>query len=207
MPTHGLTYKQRAFVNAYLGEARGNATKAAQIAGYKSPMQEGYRQLRKAEISAEISARLDELAMPTEEMLGILASQARGSLESFLRVVEEPPAPKGPTEDGDDEEQAPTPKRRIVLDLTAAANAWQLHLVKKCISECKPDGSERWSIELHDPQKAIAILAKMRGKIIDQHMHSGTTRTVTAKYHSDEELDKMTAEELSLAYEEAIQAT
>jgi phage terminase small subunit len=30
----GLTYKQRRFVEAYLGEARGNGTRAAEIAGY-----------------------------------------------------------------------------------------------------------------------------------------------------------------------------
>ena len=51
MPTRELTVKQHAFVSAYLGEANGNATEAARIAGYKQPMQQGNRLLRNVEVA------------------------------------------------------------------------------------------------------------------------------------------------------------
>lgn len=56
-----LTDKQRAFVSYYLGEARMNATKAAAMAGYRVPRQEGARLLANAVIQAEIEATLAEL--------------------------------------------------------------------------------------------------------------------------------------------------
>lgn len=55
-----LTGKQYAFVAAYLGDARFNATEAARRAGYATPMQEGWRLLRKAEIQAAIQSWRDE---------------------------------------------------------------------------------------------------------------------------------------------------
>jgi Terminase small subunit. len=56
-----LTDKRKAFVSYYLGEARMNATKAAAMAGYKSPRAEGARLLTIADIQAEIKAAQDEL--------------------------------------------------------------------------------------------------------------------------------------------------
>jgi hypothetical protein len=56
-----LSAKQQAFVSYYLGEARMNATKAAAMAGYKTPRQEGARLLSNAVIKAEIEAVLGEL--------------------------------------------------------------------------------------------------------------------------------------------------
>jgi len=56
-----LTDKRQAFVSYYLGEARMNATKAAALAGYKSPRAEGCRLLTNADIQAEIDAALAEL--------------------------------------------------------------------------------------------------------------------------------------------------
>jgi phage terminase small subunit len=48
-----LTSKQQKFVEAYCG----NATEAARIAGYKQPMQQGERLLRKDEIHKAIEDR------------------------------------------------------------------------------------------------------------------------------------------------------
>lgn len=50
-----LTVKQLKFVAAYIGEANGNASEAARIAGYRVPMQQGYENLRKPEIAAAIA--------------------------------------------------------------------------------------------------------------------------------------------------------
>jgi phage terminase small subunit len=52
--TKRLPEKRRRFVEAYLGEACGNATEAARIAGYQKPGQEGHRLLKTADVSAAI---------------------------------------------------------------------------------------------------------------------------------------------------------
>lgn len=60
---NGLTAKEHAFVSAYLGEARGNATKAAEIAGYstKTAYSAGGRLLKDVEVQAAIQAWRDEV--------------------------------------------------------------------------------------------------------------------------------------------------
>ncbi len=56
---HGLTLKQRRFVDAYMGEANGNATEAARMAGYSqsSPavtQHAGHEVLRNPNVRSEI---------------------------------------------------------------------------------------------------------------------------------------------------------
>ncbi|MCR4375479.1 MAG: terminase small subunit [Acidobacteria bacterium] len=57
----GLTQREFAFVTAFLGPARGNATEAAALAGYartrKAQGEEGYRLLKKPHIQRAIVAR------------------------------------------------------------------------------------------------------------------------------------------------------
>ena len=57
---HGLTLKQRKFCQAYIGEANGNGTEAARIAGYDgddpSLGQIAYENLRKLEVTSAIAA-------------------------------------------------------------------------------------------------------------------------------------------------------
>jgi phage terminase small subunit len=79
-----LPPKRRAFVLAYLGEAAGNATAAARIAGYKAPTEEGCRLLRFAEVAAIVEAhRRRETAraiMTIEELQSFWAAVARGQI-------------------------------------------------------------------------------------------------------------------------------
>lgn len=56
-----LNPKQAAFVAAYIGEAKGNATEAARIAGYAKPGQQGHALLKKLEIQSQIDAHLSEV--------------------------------------------------------------------------------------------------------------------------------------------------
>lgn len=58
-----LTPKRRAFVLAYCGEAKGNATEAARIAGYAKPHPEGAQLLRKPTVRDTVNA----LRIPAEE--------------------------------------------------------------------------------------------------------------------------------------------
>lgn len=63
-----LPYKRRLFVEAYAGEAKGNATEAARIAGYKQPQAQGSRLLK----NVEVSRALEEL---TKEHPTVLSGQ------------------------------------------------------------------------------------------------------------------------------------
>jgi phage terminase small subunit len=66
----GLTEKRRRFVEAYMGQAKGNATEAARIAGYAKPTEEGYRLLRNAQVRAAIDVRVkSDPGVKTREQL------------------------------------------------------------------------------------------------------------------------------------------
>ncbi len=76
-----LTHKQKLFALAYLGEANGNATEAARLAGYRGNdvtlASVGLENLRKPQISALIEARLSEAAMSGLDILRRLTGIAR----------------------------------------------------------------------------------------------------------------------------------
>lgn len=55
-----LTHKQRRFVEAYMGEACGNATEAARLAGYASPEGSAADLMGNPKILAEIAATAAE---------------------------------------------------------------------------------------------------------------------------------------------------
>lgn len=85
-----LTNKQTAFVDAYLGIAHFNATKAATIAGYGKPRQEGSRLLSNADISARISDELKSRAMPADAVLAELTDVASADWREFVKVRTNP---------------------------------------------------------------------------------------------------------------------
>jgi hypothetical protein len=76
-----LTGKQRLFVEFYVGQANSNATKAARLAGYAVPMQEGYRLLRNADIQSAIKERWKEAIMSADEALARVSAMARATLD------------------------------------------------------------------------------------------------------------------------------
>jgi phage terminase small subunit len=67
-PLEGLTVKQRKFCEAYVGEAAGNATEAARIAGYSSPRGSASANMAKAYILEAIK----HLSKKTQEASGAL---------------------------------------------------------------------------------------------------------------------------------------
>ncbi|MEM6286630.1 MAG: terminase small subunit [Bacteroidota bacterium] len=81
-----LTEKQRRFVEAYMGEARGNATEAASLAGYKGSRNTlrvvGAENLAKPAIKAAITERQenDPLVATREERQRFLTGVMRGEL-------------------------------------------------------------------------------------------------------------------------------
>ncbi len=137
----GLTYKQRLFVDAYLGRANGNATEAARLAGYKGSevtlASVGYENLRKPQIAARIEARLTASAMSASEVLARLSEQARASLDDFGQGL------------GD----------RLLLDLGKAQRRGKLRLLKKLSYNQNGDPA----IELYSAQAALKLLAQYHG--------------------------------------------
>ncbi len=81
-----LSYRQRLFVEYYLGESAGCAVDAARRAGYSAPHPQGVRLLQKSAIRAAIEARLAKAAMSADEVLARIAEIASCDLVDFLDV-------------------------------------------------------------------------------------------------------------------------
>ena len=79
-----LSYRQRLFIEYYLGESAGSAVDAARRAGYCTPHPEGARLLRKATIRAAIEARVATAAMSANEVLARVADVASFDLLAFM---------------------------------------------------------------------------------------------------------------------------
>jgi phage terminase small subunit len=81
-----LTTKQKLFVDAYVGEARFNATKAALLAGYseKTAYAIGSENLKKLEIKAALDEKLREITLGANEVLARLTDIANGSIEDVV---------------------------------------------------------------------------------------------------------------------------
>jgi hypothetical protein len=85
-----LTYKQRLFVSAFIGEAKGNATEAARIAGYGRSANAlgvtGHDLLRKPKIQAAIEMRVSAVALSADEVLGRVAEQATADIGDYINI-------------------------------------------------------------------------------------------------------------------------
>lgn len=86
----GLTAKELAFVSAYIGEARGNATKAAEIAGYskKTAYSAGGRLLKDVEVQAAIEAWRAEVKVSAITDLSYRVSRLSELEQRMWQVVD-----------------------------------------------------------------------------------------------------------------------
>lgn len=151
---HRLTPKQRAFVDAYLGAARMNATEAAAMAGYAGNRATlgsvGSENLSKPAIRAEIERYLAANGATAQEVLSTLADQMRASVEDFVDI--------------------PAGGRIALLDLDKAQARGKMHLVKRLYwTQYGP------RLELHDSQKAAELLGRALRLWVDrvEEEHSG----------------------------------
>ncbi len=131
-----LTFRQRLFVSYYLGDANGNATEAARMAGYAVPGVQGCENLAKPNIRAEIEAALVGPAMSADETLARISDFASADLGDFAEMFK--------VEEG-----------VVVFDLKAAKAAGISHLLKSV----KPS-KYGMTVELHDAQAALEKLAR-----------------------------------------------
>ena len=149
-----LTGRQRAFIDAWFGEAKFNATEAARIAGYDADRRTlrsiGSQNLAKLNIQAEIARRWAAHGMTAEEVISRLADQARGNIGEFL-VYQAPVEGEGGG-------------WRIDLERVQKDG----HLVK----------SIQWTrhgpkVELYDSQSALQLIGKHLGLFADGVQHTG----------------------------------
>lgn len=144
-----LNNKQELFISEYLIDF--NATQAAIRAGYskKTAYSQGNRLLKKAEVSREIEARLDHVAMTADEILTRLSDMAQASLSDFIDIRNGLP----------------------FVDLEKAQQNGKMHLLKKFRHKI----GEEIQIELHDAQTALVNLARIHGMLIEKQQteHTG----------------------------------
>lgn len=143
-----LTLKQLKFVEYYVGEANGNASEAARMAGYAAPVIQGCENLRKPNIRTAIDERLAPLVLSTNEILHRLSEHARvdvGDFEDLITINEV---------EGE---------IRMSIDLKAAKRKGVSRLIKKITPN-----RNGVSIEFHDAQGALDKLARCHGLYKDR---------------------------------------
>lgn len=161
-PEKKLTGKEKAFVLAYVGEAKFNATKAAELAGYKAKNKNtfsviGYENLRKPHLSRFIENFFDDALMEAKECLMRITDVARGSIEELL------------DEKGE-------------FDYKTAQENGALHLLKKLKRKRQIKDEiiyEEIEFELHDRLAALQMIGKHHKLFTDNHHLSGDLEFVT----------------------------
>ena len=87
MAERELTLKQQKFIAAYLGEANGNATEAARMAGYKSPHPEGCRLLHNATIASRVAEQVAKYTATADDVLNELRDVAMADWRDYVEVL------------------------------------------------------------------------------------------------------------------------
>ena len=82
-----LTTKQELFIAAYIGEAHGNATEAARIAGYAKPKEQGYENLTKPHIAARVKTKVDNAHASADAVLEKLREIAFAPSFEFVEIL------------------------------------------------------------------------------------------------------------------------
>jgi hypothetical protein len=161
----GLTHRQRLFVMHLLGEAGGNATKAARLAGYSDSHEKalgvlGCRTRAMPHVQAAIDRELAKRQLTPDDIVGGLFARARSNAANFYR------------RDADG---------KLVFDLEHAADLGALGQVKEIKEEIIKGGDGpvqviSRTVKFHDPVPALTTLAKIKGMLTDKVEHSGTVK-------------------------------
>ena len=157
----GLGAMQRTFLVRYL--LHGNATKAAEEAGYAHPNTQGPRLLKNDKIREAIDEFFHAQEMSAKEVVARLSNQARGSLADFIRF---------PVNEHGEDIWGIDPH----LDLRKAQRANKLDLIKKFkqkrTTRIDKDGAETQDeyteIELYDAQAALVQVGRYHGLFTDK---------------------------------------
>lgn len=138
----GLTLRQRRFVEAIVGGACGDRTKAAEIAGYRSDNRNALaatasRLLRVVKVSQAIAEGMAKRNLGPEGVRFRLAAMANSSMDNFLSV---------------DDQGRPRP------DFEKAASMG-------AIGQIKEYDEQAGKIKVYDPTRALTTLAQIYGML------------------------------------------
>lgn len=176
---NGFTPKQRAFIEAYLGRANGNATEAARLAGYSDAAVSGSENKRNQAIWAEISKTLNERSLAAGEVVSRLSEQARGEHTAFVR-----------TKRPDGEPCAP------YVDVEALIAAGKAHLIKGI--KMTRHGPQ---VEFYDAQAALQLIGRHHGLFTDKlEIPNG----VSVSHSGNIDVNSLTPDEAQRRYREAL---
>lgn len=157
----GLTPLKQRFVMYYCGRANGNATLAARLAGVKlgskggtSPRQtlksRGHHLLNDPEVRAAIDLWMEEFSLSSAMITHMMADLARADHGPFITV-----------------------NNQGVLSVKVLDDeAWEAHKHWIKTIEADPITGRVTKLVLHDRQKALVHLAKIKGLLQpDRHLH------------------------------------
>jgi phage terminase small subunit len=157
-----LTIRQRRFVDALVGPAGGNATKAAEMAGYAAENRLSLRvtaaqNLTKPNVQEAIAHAYAKLKDSPEWARANLVDLASSSMANFVTV----------------DEQGETS-----LDFSKAVEAGAMGQIKEYREEkLAIAGSSsaviKRTVKLHDRTAALTTLLKLQGKLVERHEHTG----------------------------------
>lgn len=156
----GLTERQRRFVEAYIGPAGGNATKAAQMAGYKDDNYNSLRMtasetLAKPYVQQAIASAWARKRQSPEWAKAGLIEVAGSTMSNFVTVN---------PETGESH-----------LDMKRALTAGALGQIKEYREEVlSVNGAAtvlKRTIKIHDRTQALATLLRLQGQLPDANVH------------------------------------
>ena len=141
-----LNYRQRLFVEAYIGEANGNATEAARIAGYSGNDNAlgvvGHGLLRNSKIQSLITRRVSCVAMSSSEVLARMAEIATSDIGEFIDIK---------------------PDGSYRLNLSKRKRTRLLKKLKTTRTTTKDSETEITDFEVRDPFSALVKLGEYHG--------------------------------------------
>jgi phage terminase small subunit len=149
----GLTVRNRSFVDALVGPAGGNASKAAEMAGYNCENRNSLRAtaseiLTKPNVARAIALALAKRRLTPEWAKNRLADIAGADMNNFMVTATD-----------DDGNAYP----KIDFERAAALGA---------LGQIREYDPEKGKIRLHDPTPALVTILKLFGLITDKHEHN-----------------------------------
>lgn len=174
----GLTPRQRAFVEAYLGPAGGVATKAAELCGYRSDNINSLRVtasrlLTYANVQRALERKIGEKFGSPEDVVRSVSAIATGNAADYLE---------------------PDERGKLVVSLEKLAAAGMLGLLHEVREEGFQAGETvtivKRKLKLYDKLKALELLAKLNGQLINEHKHTGQISFHPITLDGDKEIAK-----------------
>jgi hypothetical protein len=158
-----LPPKQQRFVMAYCGEARGNGSLAARIAGYPAASAgfQGYSLLTEPVIRQAVDSWMHEFAMGSAELTARIADTALANPGPFVVV--------DPT------------TNKAKLEITEANWARYQHWVRAL--EVDPKSQQITKLHLYDSQRAMSTLAKILKLFSDAPSRPSVPRRTAFELH------------------------